>query len=174
MAWTSHQYVNIWLWYCFYHAAASWNFLRLQFFILKAVCTNLIDLWSHSSKIIFLVVFFYFHKFKMRKNLLPCSCLSITGTIPRALGMICRCQISLFDASKWRGQVGNFLTQWGKVFPSWVGKFSHLFPPLRSFKDLATSWRTSALTILPQLIKRLLHFFERASPITGIELAIFR
>ena len=147
MAWTSHQYVNIWLWYCFYHAAASWNFLRLQFFILKAVCTNLIDLWSHSSKIIFLVVFFYFHKFKMRKNLLPCSCLSITGTIPRALGMICRCQISLFEASKCRRQVGNFLIQWGKVFP--------LAPMLWSFKDLAISWRTSALTVVPQLIKRM-------------------
>ena len=36
------------------------------------------------------------------KILLPCSCFSIspTGTIPRALGMICRCLISLFDASK--------------------------------------------------------------------------
>ena len=43
---------------------------------------------------------------------LPCSCFSIspTGTIPRALGMICRCLISLFDACKWRGTGG-------KVFP---------------------------------------------------------
>ena len=71
------------------------------------------------------------------------------------------------------GQVGNFLTQGGKVFPPWVGKFSHLSPPLRSFRDLATSWGTSALTVVPQLIKRLLQFFERALPSTGIEPAIF-
>ena len=40
---------------------------------------------------------------------LPCSCFSIspTWTIPRALGMICRCLISLFDASKWRGTGGK-------------------------------------------------------------------
>ena len=72
------------------------------------------------------------------------------------------------------GQVGNFLTQGGKVFPPWVGKFSHLSPPLRSFRDLAISWGTSALTVVPQLIKRLLHFFDRASPKAGIEPTILR
>ena len=41
---------------------------------------------------------------------LPCLCFSIspTGTIPRALGMIFRCLISLFEASKCRRQVGKF------------------------------------------------------------------
>ena len=72
------------------------------------------------------------------------------------------------------GQVGNFLTQGGKVFPPWVGKFSHLSPPLRSFRDLATSWGTSALTVVPQLIKRLLQFLSRASPKAGVEPTIVR
>ena len=46
------------------------------------------------------------------KSFLPCSCFSIrpTGTILRAVGMICMCQISLLEASKCRRQVGNFLT----------------------------------------------------------------
>ena len=62
---------------------------------------------------------------------LPCSCFSIspTGTIPRALGMICRCLISLFDASKWRGTGGKLSHPGRESFPSLGGK---VFPPVPS------------------------------------------
>ena len=65
------------------------------------------------------------------KYFLSCSGFSIrpTGTIPRALGMICRCLISLFDASKWRGTGGKLSHPGRESFPSLGGK---VFPPVPS------------------------------------------
>ena len=70
-------------------------------------------------------------------NFLSCSGFSIspTGTIPRALGMICRCLISIFDASKWRGTGGKLSHPGRESFPtgSYALKLQRLGHIMRDF-----------------------------------------